>query len=147
LKAILRISSALIGIFAVIMVLRQLFGSEKQSITVKVAGEEKSVTIGPSDLRQNDQVAVYWLPPDAGAGLARVVAFPGERVKITAGAVHVGGEAYRQAKLAVRRGVNMAEIVIPNGRLFLVGETPGPDSLKYGPVPKTRVAGKVIEGD
>ena len=146
-KPILRISSALIGILAVIMVLRQLFGSEKRTITVKVMGEEKSVTIVPGELRRNDQVAFYWLPPDEGTGLARVVAFPGERVKITTGAVYVGGEAYRQAKFPVGRGVNMAEIVIPNGRLFLMGETRGPDSLKYGPVPKMRVAGKGIEGD
>lgn len=146
-KSVLRISSAAIAIFAVTMVLRALFRSEKRTITVMVMGEEKSVTVVSRELHRNDQVAFYWLPPDEGVGLARLIAFPGELVKITAGTVVADGSPHRQPKLAVTRAVNVAEIIVPTGRLFLIGEKRGPDSLKYGPIPMSRIAGKVIEGD
>ena len=146
-KTAIKMTSAAVAIFAVAMVLRALFRSEKRSVTVTTGEGKASVTVVPGELHRNDRVAYYAAPPAKGARLARVVAFPGQRVKVVAGIVQVDGSAYKGAKLFVTRGLNRREIAIPTGCLFLVGEEVGPDSISHGPLPRARIAGKVVEGD
>ena len=146
LKTVLRIISAAIAVFAVAMLLQSLFRSETRRVTVRGREGERSVTVVSGELHRNDEVVYYAVPPAKGAHLARVVALPGQRVRVKAGTLHVDGSPHRGPKLLLGRSMNIAEIVIPTGHLFLVGEERGPDSLKFGPFPKTRVAGKVARG-
>ena len=146
-KTVLRITSVAIAVFALTMLLRTFFRGERRRVAVVGPDRKESVTVVSGEMHRNDQVVYYAIPPAKGAWLARVVAFPGERVRVAAGTVQVDGSAHRQSKLAVSWSVDIAEICVPTGHLFLVGEKPGPDSLKYGPFPRTRVAGKVAGGD
>lgn len=146
-RTVLRMTSVAVIVLGVALALRAVFRSEKRTVTVTTAEGDTPVTVVSGELRHNDQVVFYRPLPAKSAGLVRVVALPGERVKVVAGTVQVNGSPYRAAKLAVSRGVNRTEIIIPTGCLYLVGEESGADSIRYGPVAATSIAGKVVEGD
>ena len=143
-KTALRIISAAIAVFAVAFLLRALFRGEKRAVTATVGKDKRSVTVASEELRPDDRVAFHRIPPDEGIGIARVVAFPGERVEVIAGTLKVDGSVYPHTRFQLSRAASVPEIVIPRGRLYLLCETPGPDSIKYGPVQRSRIVGKIV---
>lgn len=83
----------------------------------------------------------------------RVVAKEGDRVEIMNGKIKLNGqdktEAYVQAD-AVVGTENFAEIIIPRGHYFILGDNRKmarlKDSRAFGPIPLEALVGKVSEG-
>jgi len=82
--------------------------------------------------------------------IKRVVAVPGDRVKIMEGAVYINGERQREpyARLDPECGTcNLTrEITIPEDHYYMMGDNRGEsaDSREWGPVPKDWIIGKAF---
>ncbi len=92
-------------------------------------------------------------PTDQRSGtnfIKRVVAGPGDRLKVVDGRVYIDGE--RQAEPFVRPDANCPicdmpeEITIPAGHFFMMGDNRGEsaDSREWGPVPEDWIIGKAF---
>jgi signal peptidase I len=107
---------------------------------------------------------VYFRPPEGvavtgtrvpGLGLTltpfyikRIVALPGERIRIERGVVYIDGIALDEPYLAAswRGSSSMSEMLVPAGHVFVMGDNRRPlgsvDSRRFGPIPTARIAGR-----
>ena len=85
--------------------------------------------------------------------IKRIVALPGERVKVSNGRIYVNGqmlkEPYLSPEVYTRPDSFLAEdieIAVPEGMLFVVGDNrPGSrDSRNFGPIPEEDVIGRAV---
>lgn len=128
-------------------------------VPVRVAGDSMEPTV------QDGAVVWVWRPDDAAAAVARgdlvvlrdptgalalkrVVGLPGERVSVLDAVVHLDGTALEEpyADLDGVDGLYAAEIPVPAGHVYVLGDNRGPsvDSLTYGPVAEDRLVGRVL---
>jgi signal peptidase I len=82
--------------------------------------------------------------------IKRVVAVPGDRLKVIDGAVYINGKRQEEdfARLDSQCGIcNLPrEITIPEGQYYMMGDNRGEsaDSREWGPVPKKWIIGKAF---
>ncbi|MBI4567241.1 MAG: signal peptidase I [Planctomycetes bacterium] len=137
---------------------------QAQGISTKSPGSVQVVVKTSNrirDLALND--VILFRPPDTKAGvqvpwaemlLSRVVAFPGDRVRIARGELAVNGSRpdqtdYVSAK-QVSDEVEMPEITVPRGHLFVLNDvrrgapTGARDSRRFGPIPEELVVCKLL---
>lgn len=131
-------------------------------VPVRVAGDSMEPSVGhgavvwvwrphrtPADLDRGD--LVVFRDPTGALALKRVVGLPRERVSVLDAVVHVDGRALDEpyADLEGVDGLYTAEVEVPVGHVFLLGDNRGPsvDSLTYGTVPTERLLGRVLGGD
>lgn len=106
-------------------------------------------------LPKRGDVVVFRSPKNSDVDfIKRIIALPGERVKIAGGRVLVNGElldesiyldptAYTGAESFLAEN---KEITVPDGRYFVMGDnrTHSSDSRDFGPVPPSDFLGKVF---
>lgn len=104
---------------------------------------------------------VYFRPPEGvpearvelplGLGyrsyfIKRIIGLPGDRVRIVQGVVYLNGEVLVEPYLDEAGASNLAEITIPEGRVFVLGDQRGPfgsvDSRRFGPIPLESLSGR-----
>jgi signal peptidase I len=98
---------------------------------------------------ERDDVVVFHYPRDPEKSyIKRVIALPGDRLRIDHGEVWLNGrrllenyvpEEYRDER-------SMAELVVPEGSYFMMGDhrSISSDSREFGPVERTLIYGKAV---
>jgi signal peptidase I len=100
---------------------------------------------------ERGDVVVFRYPRDPSKSyIKRVIAVPGDRVRIEEGQVYVNGgrllEAYVPAEFADDR--SYGDTVVPRGAYFLLGDhrSSSSDSRDFGPVSQRYIYGKAVFG-
>jgi signal peptidase I len=100
---------------------------------------------------ERGDVVVFRYPADPSKSyIKRVIAVPGDRVRIDDGEVYVNGhqlrEPYVPSEFADDRSVS--ETVVPRGAYFLLGDhrSSSSDSRDFGPVSRRYIYGKAVFG-
>jgi signal peptidase I len=98
---------------------------------------------------ERGDVVVFRYPRDPEKSyIKRVIALPGDRLRIDHGDVWLNGkrqiEAYVPAEFRDRR--SMAEMVVPEGTYFMMGDhrSISSDSRDFGPVERSLIYGKAV---
>jgi signal peptidase I len=94
-------------------------------------------------------VAVFRYPRDIETSyIKRVIALPGDRIRIDHGTVVLNGKPLSEdyVPLKYRDGRSMAEMVVPEGQYFMMGDhrSISSDSREFGPVNRGLIYGKAV---
>lgn len=92
---------------------------------------------------------VFWFPHDTSKSyIKRVIALPGDRVRIEDGRVYVNGSALEEGyvPLEYRDHQSTPETLIPETRYFVLGDhrSSSNDSRSWGTVPRDHIFGKAV---
>jgi len=88
-------------------------------------------------------LAAYYAPGNIDNGMfAYLVAKEGQKVALTNGKVYINGKVLDKPSELNGR-LNIPEIIVPKGCVFLVANKEKFASLKYGPLPLRHVLGKI----
>jgi len=107
---------------------------------------------GSASPRRGDLIAFF--PPDGDdrTYVMRVLAEGGESIAIADGAVVVSGKRVQEGYLSrelvtAPYAVHMETRIVPEGHVFVLGDNRdnARDSRFFGPLPRSRVIGKVVE--
>ena len=100
---------------------------------------------------ERGDVVVFRYPRDLSKSyIKRVIAVPGDRVRIAEGQVYVNGHALREpyvpSEFADER--SLEETIVPRGAYFLLGDhrSSSSDSRDFGPVSRRYIYGKAVFG-
>jgi signal peptidase I len=102
--------------------------------------------LGP--IGRGDVVALEHDEPTAQTFLKRVVALPGERVRLDAGVLYVDGRRIAEPYVSFPDVRSVAPVVVPPHALYVLGDNRAlsEDSREWGPVPESAVIGKAVFG-
>jgi len=92
---------------------------------------------------------VFWFPHDVSKSyIKRVIALPGDRVRIDEGQVYVNGKAIEESYVPpeYRDHQSTAEALIPELNYFVLGDhrSSSNDSRSWGFVPRDHIFGKAV---
>jgi signal peptidase I len=92
---------------------------------------------------------VFWFPLDTSKSyIKRVIAIPGDHVRIETGRVFVNGEESEEPYVPqlYRDRQSMPELVVPPTRYFVLGDhrSSSNDSRSWGTVPRDHIFGKAV---
>lgn len=78
--------------------------------------------------------------------IKRVIALPGDRLSIQEGSVYLNGSQIEEEYLDVTQRGDMAEIVVPMGNVFVLGDNrnDSSDSRLWGPLDVEEIIGKAV---
>lgn len=98
---------------------------------------------------QRDDIVVFHYPRDPEKSyIKRVIALPGDRIWIDHGRVWLNGKALREnyVPFKYRDNRSMAEMVVPEGEYFMMGDhrSISSDSREFGPVDRDLIYGKAV---
>jgi signal peptidase I len=101
-----------------------------------------------TDIERGD-VVVFQYPRDLEKSyIKRVIALPGDRLRIDHGQVWINGKPKRENYVPeeYRDEKSLAEIVVPPGRYFMMGDhrSISSDSREFGPVERRLIYGKAV---
>jgi signal peptidase I len=98
---------------------------------------------------ERGDMVVFWFPGDTNKSyVKRVIALPGERIRVDQGLVYLDGrplsEPYVPAEY--RDHFSMNELQVPPGQYFVMGDhrTSSNDSRAWGTVPERYIYGKAV---
>ncbi len=96
---------------------------------------------------QRGDVVVFLYPPDhTKSYIKRVIALPGDKLRIDRGAVYLNGRKLKEGYVPARfrDGRSVAAITIPKGECWVMGDhrNISSDSRDFGPVPISLIYGK-----
>jgi signal peptidase I len=80
--------------------------------------------------------------------IKRVVAIPGDRVRIDRGVVYLNGNALREPYVRYPDAGSYPETIVPSGDVYVLGDNRAnsEDSRVFGPVPGDRLIGRALAG-
>jgi signal peptidase I len=98
---------------------------------------------------ERDDVVVFHYPRDPEKSyIKRVIAVPGDRIRIDRGQVYLNGRRLREPYVPVMYQDNrsMAEMVVPDDEFFVMGDhrSISSDSREFGPVDRSLIYGKAV---
>jgi signal peptidase I len=98
---------------------------------------------------QRGDIVVFHYPRDPEKSyIKRVIALPGDRIWINHGRVWLNGQPQRENYVPsrYRDGRSMAEMVVPQGEYFMMGDhrSISSDSREFGPVDRDLIYGKAV---
>jgi signal peptidase I len=101
-----------------------------------------------SAIERND-VVVFHYPRDLEKSyIKRVIALPGDRLRIDHGRVLLNGKALKEPYVPeeYRDNRSMAEIIVPDDTYFMMGDhrSISSDSREFGPVERSLIYGKAV---
>jgi len=101
-----------------------------------------------SSIDRNDVVVFHYPRDPEKSYIKRVIALPGDRLRINRGQVWVNGERLSEPYVPeiYRDNRSMAEIVVPEGSYFMMGDhrSISSDSREFGPVERSLIYGKAV---
>ena len=125
--------------------------------------ESPSNAIISGDIDQSNPVAVYEGGPkniftkfayyvlgyNKTSYIKRVIALPGEHVKITGGSVYINGEKLEEPYLqsdVMTESSNYNDFIVPEGYIFAMGDnrSNSSDCRHFGCIPYNKIEGKVV---
>jgi signal peptidase I len=72
----------------------------------------------------------------------RVIALPGERLRMTAGQIFIDGVPLAEPYVRARKARDIPEVLLPRNEYFVIGDNRSESD--FGRVEATRIAGKVV---
>lgn len=98
---------------------------------------------------ERDDVVVFHYPRDPEKSyIKRVIALPGDRLRINQGQVWLNGKRLIEPYVPedYRDSRSMAEIIVPDGFYFMMGDhrSISSDSREFGPVDRSLIYGKAV---
>ena len=121
------------------------------------------INVDSSDINQANPVAVYKDGPQGIISkfiynvlgykkvcyIKRLIALPGDHVKITGGSVYINGEKLEEAYLSsdvVTESSNYNDFIVPEGYIFAMGDNRqnSSDCRNFGCIPYKKIEGKVV---
>ncbi|HEY8450250.1 MAG TPA: signal peptidase I, partial [Bacillota bacterium] len=96
---------------------------------------------------QPGDIVVFRYPLDPSRDfIKRVIAGPGDRIRIEEGRVYVNGEPLEEPYIRSRDSYNMPERQVPPGAVFVMGDnrTNSEDSREFGFVERDLIIGEAI---
>ncbi len=98
---------------------------------------------------ERDDVVVFRYPRDPEKSyIKRVIALPGDRLRIDHGQVWLNGQQLDESYVPeeYRDTKSMAEMVVPEGTYFMMGDhrSISSDSREFGPVERSLIYGKAV---
>ena len=101
-----------------------------------------------SSIDRGDVVVFHYPRDPEKSYIKRVIALPGDRLRINRGQVWVNGERLSEPYVPeiYRDNRSMAEIVVPEGSYFMMGDhrSISSDSREFGPVERSLIYGKAV---
>jgi len=101
-----------------------------------------------SSIDRGDVVVFHYPRDPEKSYIKRVIALPGDRLRIDRGQVLVNGERLTESYVpeVYRDNRSMAEIVVPEGFYFMMGDhrSISSDSREFGPVDRALIYGKAV---
>lgn len=94
-------------------------------------------------------VVTLQAPFSGEAQIKRVVAFPGETIRIANGVLYIDEHAVVEPHRSILpEHAQQQRFTVPDGHVFVLGDNRSPlasrDSRQYGPVPETDITGRVL---
>lgn len=98
---------------------------------------------------QHDDIVVFHYPLDPSKSyIKRVIAVPGDRIRIDHGQVWLNGKPLRESYVPerYRDTRSMQAMVLPKGYYFMMGDhrSISSDSREFGPVARSLIYGKAV---
>jgi len=140
-----------VGISFLTMGKKTVIEVELSNKTMRPAIGEKQTrfTVDPSWLTERRKNAVVAFTPPGGGKLqiARVVALPGDRIKVIKRRLHVNGRPLKSTNRKAPEE-SVPEFICPAGCVYVIidkggGRTTTKDSIDFGPLPVWRVVGSI----
>ena len=140
-----------VGISFLTMGKKTVIEVELSNKTMRPAIGEKQTrfVVDPSWLTERRKNAVVAFAPPGGEGLqiARVVALPGDRIKVIKHRAHVNGKPLRSTSRRAPEE-SVPEFICPAGCVYVLIDNSAStlttkDSIDFGPLPIWRVAGSI----
>ncbi len=122
-----------------------------------------SITLAGAELPERGDVAVFRSPTDGSVFIKRVVAIPGDKIKVVRGRIYINGEPTRWEKKSGRTheilderrytlrledggGPEQALVTVPDDACFVMGDNRGnsQDSRAWGFLPLENLRGRAI---
>jgi signal peptidase I len=99
-------------------------------------------------VKRGDIIALAHDDATAQTFLKRVVALPGDRVRIERGTLYVDGAAVTEPYVTFRDRGDVPEITVPAHGLYVLGDNraESEDSRTWGPIDENAIIGKAIVG-
>jgi signal peptidase I len=101
-----------------------------------------------SSIERGDVVVFHYPRDPEKSYIKRVIAIPGDRLRIDHGVVWLNGKRQREAYVPeeFRDSKSLAEMVIPDDTFFMMGDhrSISSDSREFGPVERSLVYGKAV---
>ena len=101
-----------------------------------------------SSIDRNDVVVFHYPRDPEKSYIKRVIALPGDRLRIDRGQVWVNGDRLTESYVPqmYRDNRSYAEIVVPEGTYFMMGDhrSISSDSREFGPVERSLIYGKAV---
>jgi signal peptidase I len=99
-------------------------------------------------VKRGDIIALAHDDATAQTFLKRVVALPGDRVRIERGMLYVNGALVTEPYVTFRDQRDVAEVAVPPHGLYVLGDNraESEDSRTWGPIDESAIIGKAIVG-
>ncbi len=101
-----------------------------------------------SSIERGDVVVFHYPRDPEKSYIKRVIALPGDRLRIDRGLVWLNGKAQREGYVPeeYRDSRSMAEMIVPEDSYFMMGDhrSISSDSREFGPVERSLVYGKAV---
>lgn len=100
------------------------------------------------EIHRGDVVVFHYPYDQTKSYIKRVIALPGDRIRIEHGQVWLNGKPLKEPYVPAqyRDSRSMAEMVVPSGCYFMMGDhrSISSDSREFGPVDRSLIYGKAV---
>ncbi|MBI4832163.1 MAG: signal peptidase I [Candidatus Lindowbacteria bacterium] len=122
-----------------------LVPSESMEPTLRKSDYIGGLRVKPSELRRGD-IVVFTSGYKGDFYVKRVIGLPGQTIAIVNGYVYIDGKMLDEPYVEHRGQENLFPILIPEGRVFIMGDnrTNSFDSRWFGPVPASLIKNRIL---
>ena len=98
------------------------------------------------DMQRGDVIVFPYPLHEEDDYIKRVIGLPGDHVAIYSGVVYVNGEALAEPYIMEKPDADLAEIVVPDGYVYVMGDNrnASSDSRSWGPLKIEKIIGKAV---
>lgn len=98
------------------------------------------------DIQRGDVIVFPYPLHEEDDYIKRVIGLPGDHVAVYGGVVYVNGEALDETYIMEKPNSDLAEIVVPEGYVYVMGDNrnASSDSRSWGPLKIEKIIGKAI---
>ena len=99
-------------------------------------------------MKRGDVVALDHETPTASTFIKRIIALPGERVRIERGTLYVNGAIVPEPYVSFHDTRSVPAVTVPANSLYVLGDnrSESEDSRTWGPIPESAITGKALFG-